>query len=582
MDKLKEFFLRPSQVTHKKYEALRALCVDKRKADEVARSLGYSIHSIHAMKKEFAKAVAAGSVDSGYFFVTHTPGRRADEGKAKTRDRILELRIQNYSILDIKTVLHTEGHMVSHDYIHRVLTAEGFARISRRTQLERKRAVSKVLKAPRSGAIDWAADNGRTFHSERGIGVLSFLPLLAWLGVEQWIEHAGYPETSELSRAQNVLSFIALKLSGHSRYSHDDLWAMDRGFGLFGGLNVLPKDSTLSSYSYRVNRQMNRRFLTAMFHRLKGLGVLGGDINMDFTTIPHWGDASVLENNWSGKRGKALKSVLAAVCQDPETGILCYGDSEMRNQDKADCVLEFVDFWKQSGEGPRCLIFDSQFTTYQNLERLDLDNIKFITIRRRHKRLLEELHKLSKNDWKEMRLEGDRKHEKVRIHESEITLPKISRPFRQIIVADNGHEKETFLITNDRDRTAPQIVRQYGKRWNIEKGISEQIEFFHLNSLSSSIVIKVDFDLTMTLAAHNFYRIIGQNLARFEDEVSGSLNNKFFQNGGQFTINNDAIVIELKKKRHLPILLDALEAYQETAIPWLDNRKLIFCPWAVS
>jgi transposase len=52
MDKLKEFFLMPSQVTHKKYEALRALCVEKCKADEVARALGYSIHSIHAMKKE--------------------------------------------------------------------------------------------------------------------------------------------------------------------------------------------------------------------------------------------------------------------------------------------------------------------------------------------------------------------------------------------------------------------------------------------------------------------------------------------------------------------------------------------------
>jgi hypothetical protein len=40
--------------------------------------------------------------------------------------------------LDIKTVLHTEGHMVSHDYIHRVLLAEGFARLDRRTQMERK------------------------------------------------------------------------------------------------------------------------------------------------------------------------------------------------------------------------------------------------------------------------------------------------------------------------------------------------------------------------------------------------------------------------------------------------------------
>jgi len=32
---------------------------------------------------------------------------------------------------------------------------------------------------------------------------------------------------------------------------------------------------------------------------------------------PHWGDASVLENNWSGKRGKALKSVLALLCKIP-------------------------------------------------------------------------------------------------------------------------------------------------------------------------------------------------------------------------------------------------------------------------
>ncbi|HXW68509.1 MAG TPA: transposase, partial [Dissulfurispiraceae bacterium] len=553
-----------------------------RKAEEVARSLDYSIHSIHAMKKEFAKAVESGSIDAEYFFITHMPGRRVDEGKAKTRDRILELRMQNYSILDIKSVLHTEGQMVSHDYIHRVLRAEGFARIARRTQVERKIAASKVLKAPRSEAIDWAADKGLTFHSERGIGILPFLPLLAWLGVQQWIEEAGFPETNELSRTHNVLSFIALKLSGHSRYSHDDLWAMDRGFGLFSGLNVLPKDSTLSSYSYRVTRQMNRRFLTAMFHRLRGLGVLGGDVNMDFTAIPHWGDASVLENHWSGKRGKALKSVLAAVCQDPDTGIACYGDAEMRNHDKADCVLEFIDFWKQSGEGPRCLIFDSQFTTYQNLAKLDVDHIKFITIRRRHKRLLKELSTLSKDAWQEMRLEGVRKHEKVRIHDSEIKLPKIGRPFRQLIVADNGHQKETFLITNDRDRTAQQIVRQYGKRWNIEKGISEQIEFFHLNSLSSSIVIKVDFDLTMTIAAHNFYRMIARSLAGFEDGISGSLNNKFFQNGGQFTINNDTIVIEMKKKRHLPILLDALTSYQETAIPWLEDRKLIFRPWAVS
>ena len=268
-------------------------------------------------------------IDSSHFFITRLHGRNPDENKANLKGKIIGLRKQNYSILDIKSVLHTEGNMVSHDYIDRVLVAEGFARLPKRTQIERKRSSSKIIKAPRSQTIDWEIDNDQVFHSERGIGVLPFLPLLARLGVDKWIEFASYPETSELNRVQSVLSFIALKLSGHDIFSQDDLWAMDRGFGLFGGLNVLPKDSALSSYSYRTDRQMNRRFLMAMFHKLKKLGLLSGQVNMDFTAIPHWGDASVLEDNWSGKYGKRIKSVLAALCQDPDTGIFCYSYSDI-------------------------------------------------------------------------------------------------------------------------------------------------------------------------------------------------------------------------------------------------------------
>lgn len=383
---IKKFFLTPTHVTHKKYEAMRALCVENIRAKDVAERFGYSLHTINAMKRDFINALGNNQIDSSHFFVTRLPGRNPDEDKASLRERIVELRKQNYSILDIKSVLHAEGKMVSHDYIDRLLVAEGFARLPKRTQIERKRASSKIIKAPRSQAIDWEMDSERVFHSERGIGVLPFIPLLARLGIDKWIEFASYPKTQELDRVQSVLSFIALKLSGHLRYSQDDLWAMDRGFGLFGGLNVLPKDSALSSYSYRTDRQMNRRFLRAMFRKLRRSGLLSGQVNMDFTAIPHWGDASVLENNWSGRYGKRIKSVLAALCQDPDTGIFCYSDAEIRHHNQPDCVLEFVDFWKQVGRKPSCLIFDSKFTTYQNLEKLDKDKIKFITLRRRSKK----------------------------------------------------------------------------------------------------------------------------------------------------------------------------------------------------
>jgi transposase len=582
-DEVIEFFLHPVQITHRRYEAMRALCVEGIRAKDVAKRFGYSIFSIHAMKRDFVKAIKSGKIDSEHFFVTRSAGRKVDIDKAKLKKRIIQLRKQNYSILDIKSVFHTEGKKVSHDYINRVLESEGFARLPKRTQIERKRQSSKIIKAPRSCPIEWDIDKGQFFHSERGIGILPFLPVLARLGIDQWIETAGYPESSELSRVQSVLSFIALKLAGHNRYSQDDLWAMDRAFGLFADLNVLPKDGTLSTYSYRTNRYMNRRFLRAMFQKLKQMGLLSGQINLDFTAIPHWGDASVLERNWSGKYGKRLKSILSLLCQDAESGIFCYSDAEVKRRKEAECVLEFVDFWKEKGRKPSCLIFDSKFTTYENLEKLDKDNVKFITLRRRSKKLLSQLQNIPAEQWQHIKVEGpSRKHKKLKMHESEIILDKTTCSFRQIIVSGNGHEKEAIIITNDRDRTAARIVRQYGKRWNVEKGISEQIEFFHLNSLSSSIVVKVDFDLTMTIAAHNFYRVMARELSGFDNETSASLNSKFFNNGGRFKIQDDSIIVEMKKKRHLQILMDSLLKYKHVKIPWLDNRNLFFKLWATS
>jgi len=582
-DIIKDFFLNSTHITHRKYEVMRALCVEKIKAKDVAKRFGYSPYSINAMKRDFVNAIKNNQIDSNHFFLTRNPGRNPDADKAQLKVKIIQLRKQNYSILDIKSIFHTEGKKVSHDYIDRVLSAEGFSRLPKRTQIERKLQSSKIIKAPRSRSIDWDIDRGQLFHSERGIGILPFLPLLSRLGVDQWIELAGYPESSELSRVQSVLSFIALKLAGHNRYSQDDLWAMDRGFGLFSGLNVLPKDGALSSYSYRTNRRMNRKFLQAMFQQLKKLKLLGGQVNMDFTAIPHWGDASVLENNWSGKYGKRLKSVLSVLCQDPDTGIFSYSDAAVRHRNEVDCVLEFVDFWKEGGRKPSCLIFDSKFTTYENLEKLDRDKIRFITLRRRSKKLLAELHDIPDEEWSNVKVEGpSRKHKRLKIHESEILLDKTTRYFRQIIVSGNGHEKEAFILTNDRKRTASQIIRQYGKRWNVEKGISEQIEFFHLNKLSSSIVVKVDFDLTMTIAAHNFYRIIAMDLIGFENETSGSLSSKFFNNGGQFKIENGFITVEMKKKRHLQILMEAIKKYKNVKIPWLVNRKLKYNLWATS
>jgi hypothetical protein len=41
------------------------------------------------------------------------------------------------------------------------------------------------------------------------------------------------------------------------------------------------------------------------------------------------------------------------------------------------------------------------------------------------------------------------------------------------------------------------------------------VDFFHLNRVSSSMVIKVDFDLVMTILAHNIYRLFALDKDRY-------------------------------------------------------------------
>jgi len=220
---------------------------------------------------------------------------------------------------------------------------------------------------------------------------LCFLPLISVYGLDKAISTSAYPGTRSVGKLSSILCFLALKLSNVRRYSTDDTWCMDRGMGLFAGLNVLPKATWYSAYSSGTTIDMNRDFLRSLYQIWIDNGFLSDTVNLDFTTIPHWGDDSSLENNWSGKRGKALTSMLALLSQDPDSGIICYGDTTIRHENQNEAVLEFLDFYRKNEKGGpplQYLVFDSKFTSYENLDKLNKNSIKFLTIRRRGRKLV--------------------------------------------------------------------------------------------------------------------------------------------------------------------------------------------------
>ena len=306
-------------------------------------------------------------------------------------------------------------------------------------------------------------------------------------------------------------------------------------------------------------------------------GLLSDTANIDFTTIPYWGDDSHLENNWSGTRNKALASISAVLAQDPDSGIITYGDTNIRHKQQSDVAVEFLDFYNSNGIGNiKYLVFDSKFTTYANLAKL-AEDIKFLTIRRRGKKIVEELEKRPPSSWKKVRVTmANGKGRNLRVNDEKIFLKDYGDELRQIAITGHGKIKPALLITNDFNKPCATLIRKYTRRWLVEKSISEQIEFFHLNKVSSSMVIKVDFDLTMSILAHNILRLFAMDLSGYSHNADYTLYKKFLSMTGNVKIGTDEIAIYLKKKRNLPALLATMAQFKNMRINIFNKRKLKF------
>lgn len=546
------------------------------KAINVAKRYGYTETTFYWLIKDF-KHQLQNSMSEELFFKERLLGRKPRYVPDEHKDFVINLRKHNYSADDIVVFGQARGYDLKYNFVYELLKDEGFAPLFRRTGNEKQQLDNPIEQAPRSEILRNHAEK----FSSNNLGIMAFLPIIRKYGIDKAIGQSAYPQTKAINKLSSILSFIALKLSNIKRYSKDDLWCMDRGSGLFAGLNVLPKTAWYSSYSDRVTREMNVSFLQEVHKIWQKHHLLSDTANLDFTAIPYWGADEPMENNWSGKRSKALASMLAVLAESPDSGIIDYGDTTVVHKNQDAVVLEYLDFYKQEQNGQKnelkYLVFDSKFTNYENLGKLDENNVKFITIRRRGKNIVDEIAQIGKDKWKTLRVEcAGNKTRVLKVHERIVNLKGYGKEIREVIITGHGREKPAIIITNDDDIKAEKIIRKYSHRWLVEKTISEKIEFFHLNRLSSSMVIKVDFDLTMSILAHNLYRIFALETERYSQLTAEKLFVKMISNSGTVAITNNTIELTLKKKRTMPILLSVMKKYEQEVYPWLFNKSIIF------
>ena len=577
---VEQYFAEPSQAFHRQYLALRSFLFEGDTADAVAEKYGYTVSTVYTIARDFKERLIE-CTDKGVdpFFQILRPGRKKLSQDDSLVETILNLRKKWLSIPEIKIFLDGMGYNISEGFIYSVCDKNGFARLPKRSKLERQELMGNngymdVLQAPKSEMCQFSELEQ---FSSKGVAVLCFLPFIKSYGIDKAIEESSYPGTSHIHKLNSILAFLALKLSNVKRYGQDDGWCMDRGLGMFAGLNVLPKTTWYSAYSDAVERKDNVAFLKSLNRIFADRGFLSDTANLDFTAIPYWGDDDPFENNWSGKRSKALISIQAALAQDPDTGILCYGDTTVKHDNQDNVILEFLDFYREgTGRKINYVVFDSKFTTLGNLGRINEKGIKFVTIQRKSKKLNEKIQQIPKDQWHTVKIEkANHKSRTVVYSESTTVNPRYGKePLRQIFIKGNSIKPAT-IITNDFNSTAEDLIRKYAKRWLIETEISEQIHFFHLNRNSSGIVIKVDFDLTMTILAHNLYRLLASELPGYTHNKAQTLFDSFIDNYGDINVGKTEITVKMNRKRSLPLLRESIPQLDAT-YQWLGSKKIVF------
>jgi transposase len=565
------FFLSPQKPRHRQYEALRAYFVDDLPSEEVAKRFGYSPGSFRVLCSQFRHEFD----HREYFFKDSEYGRKSAPKRDEVREAAIALRKQNFSVYDIQRELGERGVDISINALSVLLKEEGFARLPRRRDEERRAGVRPDT-APVADvrALDLSP---RSFHTDFA-GLFLFLPVIVKLDLDSVVEKACLPGSDMIPASCALRTFLALKLMGKERSSHVMDLVFDPGIALFAGLNTVPKRSFLSEYSSRVDPRRNIELMSGWAQAIEDTGfAFGNSFDLDFHSVPANTQSEPLDRHYISGRSRSQKGILSFLVRDARENVLCYANAGVPKPERADEILRFVEYWKErTGEYPEELVFDSQLTTQANLQELNGLGVRFITLRRRSKKMLAEIYSAHPAQWRRVNLPAlTRQYRNPRVLEQQVNLKGYRGCLRQLYVMDLGHEEPTVLLTNCKEASTVQLVTRYAQRMLIEKGISEAIGFFHIDALSSMVGLKVDFDLQITLIASSLYRIMARRIGReYRSVTAKTLFRKLFDMPGDVTITEDEIIVEPVRRAHNPLLVASGLAHEYVRIPWLDAKEL--------
>src|ERR1700694_2605461 len=108
----------------------------------------------------------------------------------------------------------------------------------------------------------------------------------------------------------------------------------------------------------------------------------------------------------------------------------------------------------------------------------------------------------------------------------------------------------------------------------VETGLSDAVDFFHLDAPSPAVALNVTFDVLLPVLGGGIYRMFAKMLHGYERARARQIFRRFLDTSARGTVSQQAVTVQLPRRAQNPLLIAAGLIGQATKIPWWNGRTL--------
>ena len=100
--------------------------------------------------------------------------------------------------------------------------------------------------------------------------------------------------------------------------------------------------------------------------------------------------------------------------------------------------------------------------------------------------------------------------------------------------------------------------------------------FFHIDALSSSVGLKVDFDMALLVLAGGLYRLMANRMRGYQGAQARQIFRDLIDMPADISISQRKVTVRFHRRAHLPIVLASDLCNKSVAVPWWKGFQLRF------